>query len=434
MGIAKILPLVIVGEGAWLLFKLRGFYILHPWKTVRSAFTGEGSGEALLSLMLALAGTLGVGNILGVTVAIGIGGAGSLFWMVLSSVFSSAIKYAEVRITAARGSKSGMIGVLKKSFAVCGNLLGSLYGTVAVFLAFVMGAALQSTAVRESAEVSFGRVPPLFIALVASSVIPLIFLKNQIKRIVAIIIPMATLCYTGLCLFVILPNISLVPSVLSECVTEALSLGGATGGVLGSLVSSGATKGFSAGLLSNEAGAGTSSFSHNALPEREAERAGLFGIIEVLFDTVFLCTLTGLTFLIGKKNHPTQGYGIGTLADMFSLYLPNFGSPLLLASITAFALSTVICWYYYGKISSTELSSRKNSAPARLFTPVFFASFLAGLLFDLPWLVPVSDLLLLALTLITLAAVIKNRHSLSAPKFAEEKDATIDGNTAPNNV
>ena len=414
MGIAKILPLVIVGEGAWLLFKLRGFYILHPWRTLRSAFCGEGSVDALLSLMLALAGTLGVGNILGVTVAIGIGGAGSLFWMVTASLFSAVIKYAEVRITAARGSKNGMIGVLKKSFGAIGGPLSAAYAAAAFLLSIFMGAALQSAAVGESARAAFGGVPPLFAALFVASVIPLVFLGDGIKKAVAIIIPMATLCYTGMCLFVILPNFALVPSIVAECIGDAFSSDGALGGALGFLTSSALTKGFSAGLLSNEAGAGTSSFSHNALPVSEAARAGVFGIIEVFFDTVFLCTLTGLTLLIGKRVHPCEDFGITALSRIFSYYTGRLGEPLLFASITAFALSTVVCWFYYGSVSVRSLAGAgKKKAVFFIFAPLFLLAVTFGMLFDIPWLIPVTDALLLVLTLLTLAAIIKNRKLLS---------------------
>jgi AGCS family alanine or glycine:cation symporter len=411
---SKILPLVIVGEGAWLLFKLRAFYVLHPKRTLRAAFSGEGCRDAWLSLMLALAGTLGVGNILGVTVAIGIGGAGSLFWMITASLFSAIIKYAEVRITAAHGSKTGMIGVLKRSFKLIGSPLSAVYAAAAFLLSLSMGAALQSAAVGESATATFGAVPPLFAALFVASVIPLVCLGDGIKKAVAIIIPMATISYTGMCLFVILPNFACLPSVITECIKDAFSGDGALGGALGFLTSSALTKGFSAGLLSNEAGAGTSSFSHNALPQSEAARAGVFGIIEVFFDTVFLCTLTGLTLLIGIRAYPCEDFGITALSRIFSRYTGRVGEPLLFASITAFALSTVICWYYYGSVSVRSLVGEgKKKFVSFLFAPLFLFAVTVGMLFDIPWLIPLTDALLLILTLLTLAAIVKNRGLLS---------------------
>ena len=418
MAIDTLLPLVILGEGAWLLFKLRAFYLIHPIRTLRSAFSGTGTGSAWLSLMLALAGTLGVGNILGVTVAIGIGGAGSLFWMVLSSLFSAIIKYGEVRITAARGSKSGMIGVLRASFPHTGGALAAIYASVALCLSLAMGAALQSSAIRGSMVASFGRVPSLVAALLAASLIPLSFMGDGIKKAVAIIIPLAAFCYTGLCLFVILPNISELPSVITLCVKDAFRIRSFSGGALGSMLSYAVTRGFSAGLLSNEAGAGTSSFSHNALPPEEAERAGVFGIIEVAFDTVFLCTLTGVTVIIGRGEALGAEYDIGMLARIFSRYAGALGKPLLLFSILAFAISTVLCWYYYGSVCVKELSRGRCKTLSTLFAAFFFGAFAIGLLFDIAWLIPLTDILLLILTVLTLFAIVKSRNMITPPTFS----------------
>lgn len=412
MWISALLPLIIVGEGAWLLVRLRAFFILHPFRTLARAFRGEGTGRALAALMLALAGTVGVGNIVGVAVAVEIGGAGSLFWLVLSSVFSSVIKYSEVRVCASSGSRSGMIGVLEGSFGKQGRTLGAFYAALALLLSLTMGSALQASAIKDSASQLYGGMPPLLVAVIVSVTAALVLLGGEsIKKAVAFTVPVASILYTGLCLFVIVPNFSRIPDLFAECLREAFTPSGAVGGVAGALTSAAVSRGFAAGLLSNEAGAGTSSFSHTALPESEAARAGIFGIIEVLFDTVFLCTLTGVTLLLGRAESPEGERGIGLLSGIFRSTVGESGSVILLASVVCFAVSTVLCWYYYGRICADRLFVRAPRM-AKLFAPAFFASFLLGLTVSLRALIPLTDAVLLCLTVLTAAALVKNRSKL----------------------
>jgi len=133
MNISVILPFLILTLGAFLLIKLRFFFILHPINTIRCAF-GKGSRrEGAITLALSLAGTLGVGNIVGVASAIAIGGAGSVLWLMLSALFSSAIKYSEISLSIKSGGE-GIMGVLRAEFGHGGRLLSVLYASLCLTL------------------------------------------------------------------------------------------------------------------------------------------------------------------------------------------------------------------------------------------------------------------------------------------------------------
>lgn len=401
MSLISLLPLMIVSSGSFLLIKLRAFFIFHPIRSIRLAFSGKNTGEALRSLLLALAGTLGVGNIVGVTVGIGIGGPGCVFWLVISAIFSSVLKYSEVALSASDGNGKGMLGVIRGAFGKHGAIFSCIYASLCLVLCLTMGSLLQADAIRASGE-AVGSADTLVPLLVIFTAVITVGGGKWIKNAVAFIIPLATLLYTVLCFSVIIPNIYKLPSVILICVKLAFTTDGLRGGVIGFLLSKALREGFARGLLSNEAGAGTSSFSHTALSAAEAARAGIFGILEVVFDTVFLCSLTAATVLIGNADGE---YGMGLLCRIFENSFGKSANYILLFSIIAFAVSTVLCWYYYGKICKEYLFGKRFSL---LFFLLFFAAFTVGLTLEIPFIISLSDMTLFFLSAISLFAVIKS--------------------------
>ena len=404
-----ILPAVILVTWSYLLIKLRAFFILHPVKVFKTAFQGGRTLDALRALMLALSGTLGVGNIIGVCVGIEIGGAGSVFWLVISAFFSAMIKYAEVTLSARTGENFGTIAVIKSSFRH-GKALSYAYAAIALLLSLAMGAAMQSSAIRQSAiGVGIKNMLPLTAALMLFLLVSLIFGEGFIKSAVTFIIPIASVLYMGMCFAVIIPNISGMPEALSDILRGAFTSGDAArGGIIGFITSKAISEGFARGLLSNEAGAGTSGFSHTALPPKDAARAGIFGIFEVLFDTLFLCLLTALSVILGRG--ASSSHGMLGLSEIFAAHIGRGAPMLLLFEVIAFAISTVICWFYYGSVCNEYIfgGTRYKNAARRVFPPVFFAVFTVGAMLNVPFLIPLNDALLLLLTLLSSSSVIKN--------------------------
>ena len=146
MSILALLPMLILGVGIYFLIRLRFFFILHPIKTLKKTFlSGFGKPERK-AFSLALAGTLGVGNIVGVAYGISVGGAGSILWLFISGIFSSVIKYCESSLAAshAKEGRGGMMYVMARTAGRLGGALGSAYSLLCLFLSLFMGAALQA--------------------------------------------------------------------------------------------------------------------------------------------------------------------------------------------------------------------------------------------------------------------------------------------------
>ena len=367
--------------------------------------------------MLALAGTLGVGNISGVAIGIAIGGAGSVFWLVVSAIFSSAIKYSEVYLSYRSGGV-GMIGVIRHAFGNIGGVLAAAYASLAVILSFSMGSVFQARAVAESSFGTADRRATVFALLLTLGAFFICVLgKERIKRAVALLIPFAALIYTGTCLFIILGNIDKLGRVIGDVASSAFSFKSASGGILGFTVSSGMKEGFARGLLSNEAGAGTSSFSHTSHVEKtrsqaldisECERAGVFGILEVVFDTLILCPITALTILLGYEG-ASFGGSLSELSYIFKAHAGSLAPSLLLLSIILFATSTTLCWYYYGRVALFFLFRKRGVV---LYTSLYFILFFIALLYEIPHALFITDTALFFLSVISLSALIKNRAHL----------------------
>ncbi len=405
MNILSVLPLVVTLSGAYFLYRLKFFFILHPKKTFKKGIAAAEGKNALPSLSLALAGTLGVGNIVGVAVGISVGGPGAVFWLLFSSVFSLIIKYCESVLTCDMGEGLGMIGVIEKSFGRFSRFASILYAALALALSFVMGAALQSASIGQSAELGFSLSPKKAAAVLLIFVlIPIIFGSEKIEKITVIIIPLATIIYIFLALSAIVFNFERVLPAVKLVFSSAFSAESIGGGILGFLFSDKIKEGYLRGILSNEAGAGTSSFAHARNAGEDAVGVGIMGMFEVFFDTVILCMITALASLVsledfsGKSGVQIILSGIGSVYGGFSEYL-------VFLCIFAFAYSTIVCWYYYGDCACRYLFPKSRCI---LFSVLFlgFAVFGVGIKGD--FLIKITDFILLGLSLISLSSLMKN--------------------------
>lgn len=396
--------------GFYFLIKLRFFFVLHPIRTVKKTFCEGFDKKARRSLTLALAGTLGVGNIVGVAYGISVGGAGCLFWIFVSGIFSSVIKYCESSLSAnfSEDGRGGMMYVITRTMGRIGGALGKIYSVLCLFLAFFMGAALQSASVVGSAKESFGCSPYIFSIGFAF----LVFLTvrggaKKIESLTATLIPIATIVYIFLCIAVIATGERSLMSVLSEVLNDAFSLRSMAGGVLAFLSSNSMREGFARGLLSNEAGAGTSSIAQSRAAGAHPAKVGLFGMCEVFFDTTLLCTLTGLSVLSSGVNFAKTG--IETVIRAFATLLSGIAAPTVFLLIFAFAYSTVVCWYFYATEALCYLYGESKKG---IFTALFFAFLLFGAEIPESVLILFSDSTLFLMSILTLLTLIKNSERI----------------------
>ncbi len=429
MLLLNLLPIMITVFGIVLLFKLRCFFLIHPVRVTKRMLFGLRDRASRRALTLALAGTLGVGNIVGVAHGVSVGGAGALFWLLVSSIFSAVIKYAEITLATDKLSDNGggMMYVIGTAYRRVGRVLGALYAVLCLMLSLTMGSALQSQSAAASAGIgspfcSF--IISLGFTLIVATVI--IGGAEKIENATSVIIPISTIIYIFICLFVILSGASRLPSVISRVFSDAFDFRACIGGVSSFAMIKAVREGYARGLLSNEAGAGTSAAAQ-VRSKKEPADAGLLGICEVFFDTVLLCPLTGLAVLVGCEELSGSGMEIvlRTVTSSFGA-LSELATLLVFFPVFAFALSTVICWYYYGTECTAYLFRTRRSLP---YTLIFIAFSLLGFLIPSSYLIAATDYILFFMSLLTLFTLIKSSARIvhltkqsGLIKFSEKSD------------
>ncbi len=371
----SLLPLMLTGTGVFTLFHYRST-LLSPKKLFSPLVMGDRKEkkQTRKTLLLALSGTLGVGNITGVGAALLLGGEGSVFWMLLSSILAISLKYAEATLTAKNGEGGGMAGVLRKTFGGgVGQFFSLLYAFAFLFLALVLGGAVQGSAMIENASLHLKIGKGELAMILALLFAPVVFGRiSRILHILSVTLPLASIVYLVMCFVVLSTHYKELPNVFLNILQSAFDgIRPSIAGVVGTLTKNAVKEGYLAGLLSNEAGAGTSALAQEE--RATVETSGCVGVLEVLFDTTFLCTISALTFLVsgGVKGAKNAG------EILYQAFCPTFGKGYiipLLFSIIFLATSSSLCYLVYARRMLHFLRQDKCA-------PVFTLFFLLALSF-----------------------------------------------------
>lgn len=351
------LPVCLMGAGIWYGIALRGHRLLDPRLMGRvlgrPAAKGEISPRAAMTV--ALAGTLGVGNIVGVAGAIALGGPGAVFWMWVSALVAMILKYAEItlalrhRTTDAHGQPlGGAMYYISVCFGRCGRLMGSIFALLCLLNAITMGSVVQVRAASSALESAAGIPPPAVGAAMAALI--LLALSRGVKGIAALTERLVPLMAVGFLLVSAAALIRLrhgLPGAMASIFASAFTPESGLGGVGGFLLSRGLRYGTVRGLLSNEAGGGTAPIAHASAKVDLPAEQGMWGIVEVFVDTILLCTVTALVIL-------SAGVPLAE-PDGMRLTLAAYGAALgdgavwfLCAAVGVFAYATTVCWAHYG--------------------------------------------------------------------------------------
>ena len=371
-----LVPIALFLYSVFFLIKLRARPMINPLLIVKSVFKKkEGNGVSpIKAVIFALAGTLGVGNILGVASAIALGGAGAVLWMWVSAFLAMILKYSEVvlsvlhRRTRNGENYGGAMYYMKDFFASKKkNFLGIVYSFVFTALClvngFTMGSVIQSNAIAKSFETS-ANINSLLIGIILAilSIIVFIFNGKKVFSLCEKLVPFVSILYIAMCLIVIFKSYERVPGVFSEILKDAFSISAISGGSLGFLVSNALRYGTIRGLFSNEAGCGTAPIAHATANTDSPCEQGFLGIIEVFIDTILVCTLTALVILIEKESAFELTYEPMLMVfSAFESSLGNSSKMLLSISVFLFAFATIICWGYYGKECLYFIKKDKNA-------------------------------------------------------------------------
>ena len=322
-----------------------------------------------------------------------------------------AIKFCEVSLSANLGEGKGIIGVISKSFGRASVALSCVYAILLLALSFVMGAALQSSSVGQCVSETLA-AKPLFVALFWTLLILFAIIKgkDKISKITAIIIPLTTIIYISLSILCIFKNFDRLGPAFVNVMKNAFKIESALGGAVGYCLSSKIREGYLRGILSNEAGAGTSTLAHASNSSRDPVAVGVMGICEVFFDTVVLCTLTAFAVLVSTDD-PTGISGVRIIVLTIGSAFGTVSEILLLMCVFSFAYSTVICWYYYGSEAYEYLMRAKSG---RAYLSLFLAFSFFGVFVKGDILVGITDVLLFFLSSISLFTLMKNSDRIVA--------------------
>ncbi len=401
-----ILPFFMVSCGVFFAFKLRFFYIFRPFYILKELRRGGGSFR---SLCIALAGTLGVGNIVGVASAILCGGYGAVFWMWVSALLAMGIKYVEVYLAMkSQRVKNGALHggapyYIYDGFSPIfgkrtGFILGAVFSIFCVINSFTTGNLVQVNSVSSLLPIS-----SLVFGIIFAVLIFLIVFKGSrsIGIVNSILIPILTIFYIGLCAFVLLRGYKKIPSAFFEIIEGAFSVKSAFFGVTGYGIATGIRYGVSRGLLSNEAGCGTSPLAH-ATSSASAHTQGCLGIFEVFVDTIVLCTLSALVIIVSGAL--PNGNAMDFVISAFYGSTGDFGKYGVLVCAILFALATVATQFFYGLEALSFISSSK--AIRYIFCTLFFATIIIGATIPMSLMWEISDLAIALMTIFNLTCIV----------------------------
>ena len=380
-GIPFVLPWLIIGATIFTFYmgfiNITGFR--HALDVVRGKYDDpEDAGEVshFQALTAALSGTVGVGNIAGVALAVSAGGPGATFWMILAGLLGMSSKFVECtlgvkyRNVNEDGTVSGGPmyyldkGLKKQGFGALGKFLAVFFAIACIGGSFGGGNMVQ---VNQAAS-QFNNLPFIqgtfigdnaVIFGVVMAVLVFLIIVGGIKSIAKVtdkVVPFMVGVYLVAALIVIFGNIGQIPAAFGLIFQGAFSPEALYGGVIGVLI-----MGFRRAAFSNEAGVGSASIAHSAAKTDEPVSEGIVALLEPFIDTVVICTMTALVIIVTGSYEPGATEGIALTSRAFASVISWF--PLVLSvAVILFALSTMISWSYYGLKSWTYIFGETSSS------------------------------------------------------------------------
>lgn len=376
------------------------------------------------AVMLSLAGTLGVGNIVGVANAIFIGGAGALFWMWVSAFLAMILKYAEIVLAVLHRRKrfdgsfvGGAVYYIKDHFASrnrhrTGKIVSCLFAVLLLANAMSLGCMIQVNAVG-SAVNGICKIPTWIIGCVLLLLTLPAVLRGikSISAVTEILVPIMSGGYLLLSVAVLVLKKERLGSAFSEIFSQAFSAAGAVGGGIGFLTSKAVRIGTMRGLFSNEAGCGTSPTAHAGADTAFPARQGAFGILEVFADTILLCTLTGLVILVSYEDVVLLGADPVMMAvRAYTCVLGEWAGCFLTLAIVCFGYATLLCWGGYGMEALRFLSEKPLLRYA--YAGIFSVCLLLGVICSPTAAWSISDAVISAMTLMNLCVLVLMRREI----------------------
>ena len=386
-------PLIasILVTGLLLTCILRFLHLFNLKRAFLYMFHQEGEGDGKVhgevsqfgALCTALSATIGTGNIVGVATAIGTGGPGALFWMEVAAFFGMATKYAEGLLAVKYREVAPDGRVLGGPFYYIEKGLGRKWKPLAVaFAAFgalagIMGIGTITqihgitSAVQRFFDPNFNptdmatglqlfgttySVPVVIAGLIVTACVGLVVIGGlqRIAKVSTVVVPFMAVFYLIIIVFLLLGNLSKIPSAIELIVRAAFNPSAFTGGMVGTIFIA-MQKGIARGIFSNEAGLGSAPIAAAAAQTKECVRQGLVSMTGTFLDTIIVCSMTGLALTMTNQPYQVEGAATGAAVTMkaFAVGIPFMPAivtdALVMVSLVLFGFTTILGWDYYSE-------------------------------------------------------------------------------------
>lgn len=376
---------LLIPTGLWFAFKLKFINITkipHALKVVVGKYDKkgtEGDVNHFKALTTALSATVGTGNIVGVAMAIYLGGPGAVFWMWITGFLGMMLKYSEVTLahkyrrfnsdgTVSGGPMYYIEDGLKDKLGRWAKVLAVVFASSTILCSLGTGNMAQSNSMSDAMFTSYN--VPTWISGIFITVLVLLVIVGGLKRIgdvTARLVPFMAVLYVGATMVVLVAEYDRLPAAFATIFYGAFNGTAATGGFVGSTIIMTMIWGVRRGLFSNEAGQGSAPIAHAAARTEYPAREGVVSLLEPMIDTIIICTMTALMIIV-TDSWQTGNKGVGMTVDAMNTGLHRFGidgmgGHIISFGLLLFAFSTIISWSYYGSRATIYLIGEKAVKP-----------------------------------------------------------------------
>lgn len=405
----SILIIALIAIGSYFTFKTKfvQFRMIKEMFKLLTDGVGEKDSQKISSFQafcISTASRVGTGNIAGVSTAIAVGGAGSVFWMWLIALIGSASSFVEstlaqvYKIKDGDGYRGGPAYYMEKGLN--NRKMGILFSIlITIAFGFIFNA-VQSNTIANAFENSFGfnkTIIGIILVLLTGSVI-----FGGVKRIAKVsemIVPVFAVAYILVALFVVVTNIGKLPEIFVNIFKGAFGIEQVAGGAIGATILQGVKR----GLFSNEAGMGSAPNAAATADVSHPVKQGLIQTLGVFTDTIVICTCTAFIVLIsGLENSGAEGIVLSQNALVSEI--GNFGSLFLSICIFLFAFSSIIGNYYYGQSNIEFIST--NKILMLFYRVIVLGMVMFGTLADVPLVWNMADLSMGLMAIVNLIAIV----------------------------
>lgn len=331
--------------------------------------SGSSSGVSpFQAVATAMAGTIGTGSIAGLATAIVAGGPGAVFWMWVSALLGMTTKYAEIALSLKFREKNeewqwigGPMYYIKNGLGPKFKWLAVLFSIFAMLACLGTGNATQSNSIAIALE----DYVPTYVTGIVLVVIAAAVILGGMRRIASVnekLVPFMAMFYVICSIVCLVINFEKIPAAFALIFKEAFNFDAAAGGAAGYGIMVAMKYGFSRGVFSNEAGLGSAPIAHAASSAKDPVHQALWGMFEVFFTTIIICTCSALVLLTADLWHTGTADGALLSIRSFNSIIPGIGGIGVTLSTIFFALSTILGWAYYGEVCVEFLTNDSHKA------------------------------------------------------------------------